>query len=39
MMKAIPDEPKNDSNTLKSVIYDELQVIHPYYPYNKNAFM
>ena len=38
MIKAVP-EAKNDSPTLKSVIYDELEVIHPYYPYNKNIFV
>ena len=38
MIKAVP-EAKNDSPTLKSVIYDEVEVIHPYYPYNKNTFV
>ena len=38
MMKAVP-EPKNDSTTLKSLIYDEVEMVHPYYPYNKNIFV
>ena len=38
MIKAVP-EPKNDSSTLKSEIYDEVEAIHPYYTYNNNILV
>ena len=38
MIKAVP-EANNDSPTWKSVIYDEVEVIHSYHPYNKNIFV